>query len=408
MIFRRAASGQTHRHQHPEMLATARDQVLAWLLRAALFAYACDLPTRQILSFVVADFLVEGFFWASQVTTKAKAPVIAVRCAAAEDTTAEVVAALTQRAVADAMATVAEWRELAVAATRAECEAAADERVTDVTAACRADMEQAVAGARAECDERVAACERRANAFVEDMARAVADEETARVHAALDARRDGGTGWGRLLLEPPRELRCPITHDVMIDPVVAGDGNCYERGSIEEWFSRSSRFPLTNEELPDICSRCRSNLLVPCVTLRKMCQDWREWHPCEASSADAASDVPPLPCVQGPSAPSRPASPPPPPPPFEPREGSSSAFEDGEEPSSRLLEEIRAQIARMRLRAGDRVQDWDALAAPPTIPMQSFARVTWAYRTVTAAAAEHNRVMEARAAERQAGNAPAL
>ena len=45
---------------------------------------------------------------------------------------------------------------------------------------------------------------------------------------------------------------CPITQDVMEDPVVvAQTGNTYERRAIEEWFATSNTDPLTNAELED-------------------------------------------------------------------------------------------------------------------------------------------------------------
>ncbi|ETV94706.1 hypothetical protein, variant 1 [Aphanomyces invadans] len=39
---------------------------------------------------------------------------------------------------------------------------------------------------------------------------------------------------------------CPITHDVMVDPVVASDGHSYERTSITQWFRSNSTSPITN------------------------------------------------------------------------------------------------------------------------------------------------------------------
>lgn len=33
-------------------------------------------------------------------------------------------------------------------------------------------------------------------------------------------------------------FKCPITHRVMRDPVVAADGHCYERSAISAWFAR--------------------------------------------------------------------------------------------------------------------------------------------------------------------------
>ena len=41
-----------------------------------------------------------------------------------------------------------------------------------------------------------------------------------------------------------RPLLCPITHELMVDPVLAEDGHTYERSSIEEWLSRKNTSPL--------------------------------------------------------------------------------------------------------------------------------------------------------------------
>jgi len=38
--------------------------------------------------------------------------------------------------------------------------------------------------------------------------------------------------------------QCPITHGLMFDPVVAEDGNTYEREAIQEWLSKNARSPL--------------------------------------------------------------------------------------------------------------------------------------------------------------------
>ena len=45
-------------------------------------------------------------------------------------------------------------------------------------------------------------------------------------------------------------LLCPISHEVMTEPVVAGDGHTYERKNIEEWLRRSNAVsPLTNQPM---------------------------------------------------------------------------------------------------------------------------------------------------------------
>ncbi|KAG2500821.1 hypothetical protein HYH03_001583 [Edaphochlamys debaryana] len=78
---------------------------------------------------------------------------------------------------------------------------------------------------------------------------------------------------------PPPEFLCPITQDLMSDPVVAADGHSYERAAIAQWLgagaaaARSGRrgptSPLTGAPLP-------STALTPNYALRSMIRDWRE------------------------------------------------------------------------------------------------------------------------------------
>jgi serine/threonine protein kinase len=50
----------------------------------------------------------------------------------------------------------------------------------------------------------------------------------------------------------PDGFICPITQDIMRDPVIlVFDGHSYERKAIEDWLKRSNRSPLTNEVLPE-------------------------------------------------------------------------------------------------------------------------------------------------------------
>ncbi len=44
------------------------------------------------------------------------------------------------------------------------------------------------------------------------------------------------------------KYRCPITHDVMVDPVIATDGHTYERTAIERWLKTDgAKSPMTQE-----------------------------------------------------------------------------------------------------------------------------------------------------------------
>mmetsp|Transcript_12233 Transcript_12233/g.20266 ORF Transcript_12233/g.20266 Transcript_12233/m.20266 type:complete len:642 (-) Transcript_12233:155-2080(-) len=75
-------------------------------------------------------------------------------------------------------------------------------------------------------------------------------------------------------LEPPNELCCCITGDLMDDPVTAMDGHTYERSAIEAWYARfnsdtAPTSPLTNEALP-------SRRLIPSHNIRSQCKTWQE------------------------------------------------------------------------------------------------------------------------------------
>jgi U-box domain/von Willebrand factor type A domain len=42
---------------------------------------------------------------------------------------------------------------------------------------------------------------------------------------------------------------CPITHELMVDPVIDSDGNSYEKHAIEDWIRRSGTSPITRTAL---------------------------------------------------------------------------------------------------------------------------------------------------------------
>jgi len=60
-------------------------------------------------------------------------------------------------------------------------------------------------------------------------------------------------------------LTCPISHEVMQDPVLAEDGHTYERREIENWLQRSNRSPITN---------C---ILGPCLVPNRIVKDMLEY-----------------------------------------------------------------------------------------------------------------------------------
>eukprot|EP00293_Proteomonas_sulcata_P001020 CAMPEP_0184328596 /NCGR_PEP_ID=MMETSP1049-20130417/143705_1 /TAXON_ID=77928 /ORGANISM="Proteomonas sulcata, Strain CCMP704" /LENGTH=268 /DNA_ID=CAMNT_0026650915 /DNA_START=983 /DNA_END=1789 /DNA_ORIENTATION=+ len=64
-------------------------------------------------------------------------------------------------------------------------------------------------------------------------------------------------------------IRCPITGEVMEDPVFASDGYSYERKSIQKWMNEHSTSPSTGEALP-------SKDLIANHQLRSQIQSWLE------------------------------------------------------------------------------------------------------------------------------------
>ena len=67
----------------------------------------------------------------------------------------------------------------------------------------------------------------------------------------------------------PNEYICPITLDIMQDPVVISDGHTFERTSIAAWFANNDTSPLTNVVLAN-------KILIPNIALRNRIQDWSQ------------------------------------------------------------------------------------------------------------------------------------
>eukprot|EP00752_Nemacystus_decipiens_P005260 g4772.t2 len=66
----------------------------------------------------------------------------------------------------------------------------------------------------------------------------------------------------------PQEYLCPLTLEVMIDPVVCEDGHSYERGGIEAWLRNHDTSPMSNTHL-------NSKMVVPNHALRNSIEAFR-------------------------------------------------------------------------------------------------------------------------------------
>jgi hypothetical protein len=82
---------------------------------------------------------------------------------------------------------------------------------------------------------------------------------------------------------PPHEFQCPITLDLIVDPVVAADGHTYERQAILDWFretGQNTRSPTTSLPLTD-------QTLRPNFAMRSMIADWQGQDISNTASAPA-------------------------------------------------------------------------------------------------------------------------
>ncbi len=84
---------------------------------------------------------------------------------------------------------------------------------------------------------------------------------TATVLAAQEQQRQRAT--------PPCMFVCPITQEVMQNPVVCADGFTYEREAIAAWLKNKETSPMTNAVLPH-------KALTPNFVLRSAIQEWEQ------------------------------------------------------------------------------------------------------------------------------------
>lgn len=86
------------------------------------------------------------------------------------------------------------------------------------------------------------------------------------------------------LIVPPG-FECPITDEIMQDPVIALDGISYERAAIQEWFGRGNHLsPVTHTKLPNLT-------LIPNISLRKAIQEFVAKRPILQREAISQKDL---------------------------------------------------------------------------------------------------------------------
>ena len=73
-------------------------------------------------------------------------------------------------------------------------------------------------------------------------------------------------------LTPPGEYICPISCELMVDPVFTATGQSYERECISKWLRTKQTDPISNAKLPN-------KKLVPNIALRGLIMQWKEAQP---------------------------------------------------------------------------------------------------------------------------------
>ena len=84
---------------------------------------------------------------------------------------------------------------------------------------------------------------------------------------------------------------CPISGDMMRDPVITADGHTYERAHIKQWLAGHDTSPATGAQLPN------KNLTAN-VALRQAIEEWEETHALHIQRADI--ELPQTPISVGP------------------------------------------------------------------------------------------------------------
>jgi len=86
----------------------------------------------------------------------------------------------------------------------------------------------------------------------------------------------------------PSEYMCPITTEIMEDPVILADGRSYERSAIVRWLTTSKRSPMTGETL-------EHSTVLPNINLKALIEDWKDTHTVAAAVREEETAMQELP-----------------------------------------------------------------------------------------------------------------
>ena len=64
--------------------------------------------------------------------------------------------------------------------------------------------------------------------------------------------------------DPPDELICPITREIMTDPVITAAGQTYERAAIEQWLAAHDTDPMAHIQI--------NKIVIPSIAVKQSIQ----------------------------------------------------------------------------------------------------------------------------------------
>src|SRR5689334_18332378 len=98
---------------------------------------------------------------------------------------------------------------------------------------------------------------------------------------------------GRRMVKVSHQFFCPITQEIMRDPVIAEDGHTYEKVVIEKWLEKSPTSPMTRQHISPA-------KLIPNFALKQLIDQWKDEQRRKSKGKGkvANDEAPPLPSIQ--------------------------------------------------------------------------------------------------------------
>jgi len=94
-------------------------------------------------------------------------------------------------------------------------------------------------------------------------------------------------GAARRMVKVFHQFICPITQEVMRDPVIAEDGHTYEKDAIENWLEKSLTSPMTRQPISPA-------KLIPNLALKQLIDQWKDEQRKSKGKAKASDEAIPL------------------------------------------------------------------------------------------------------------------